>query len=340
MKIRASHHTATIGRRTALTGLGALAAGAALPLPAAAEIRGKVVIGKDGWLFGNWEDIRHVDLQRLRPLGPLMTRVVQIFREKGIELIITVAPTRARIYQDMLPPDFQPNADAVKRYPAMLDLLRQTGALVPDFATALTQARATHTEPVFLKTDTHWTGVGSEAAAAELAQMITAKYHLPPSSKRGPRLGDYYTFANPGEIRRQMALDDQKNYPATEPLKIRKSELRFASPQGVLIEEDTTDIVIVGNSYMLPQYGFPDALANRLDRPVALAVKAQNIGPYRTMLDYLASSQFKGRAKPKLLIWHHLEGSIDQMPDQRSWWGEGTMATSAFLADLQRLVAA
>jgi alginate O-acetyltransferase complex protein AlgJ len=327
-----------LSRRAVLARLGAASALAVTSSKARAEIRGKVVIGKDGWLFGAWEDVRHVDLQRLRPLAPLFSRAVQLFRTAGIELVVTVAPTRARIYQDMLPADFQPNHDAVQRYPHMLELLRGTGALVPDFATALAQARASQPEPVFLKTDTHWTGAGSEAAAAELAKIMLAKYRLPPTTKHGPKLGAYQTFQNPGEIRRMMLPEDQKAYPATEPLKIRKTEFRFASPQGILIEDDSSDIIIVGNSYMLPQYGFPDALANRLDRPVSLAVKAQNIGPYRTLLDYLASSQFKGHVRPKVLIWHHLEGSIDQTPDVRSWWGEGTMQTSAFLSDLQRLL--
>jgi hypothetical protein len=156
--------------------------------------------------------------------------------------------------------------------------------------------------------------------------------------KHGPALGAYQSMPNPGEILRLMTPDDARAYPATEPLRIRKMEIKYASPQGELVEDEQSDITIVGNSYMLPQYGFPQVLENKLDRPVSLAVKAQRIGPYRTLLDFLASSQFKSQPRPKVLIWHHLEGSIDQLPDAQSWWGPGAMPTEDFVNSLHRLV--
>ncbi len=329
-------------RRDMLRGLGAAAmlASPFLPRPAGAEIRGQIVVGKDGWLFGLWEDIRRINLARSRSTGAFVSQAVGEFRRAGIDLVLTVAPGRFRTYEDMLPPEFQMNPDAKDRYRTILAEFRKSGALVPDLAASFTALRRAQTELVYFKADTHWTGIGAEGAATEAAKAIKDQFRLAPSQKRGTQIGDWETRQNPGEFRRLMTAAEAAKVPASEPYRVHKSQARFASAQGELVDDDANDVVIVGNSYMLPQFGFPQMLSNQLDRPIGLSLKAQRIGPYRIMLDYLGSSQFKGQPKPKLILWHFLEGSADQMPDAREWWGDaGAMAPDAFMAGLRSALA-
>jgi hypothetical protein len=325
-------------RRRHLLGLGA--ALLAAPGVARAEIRGQIVVGKEGWLFGLWEDIRRVNLQRSRAAGAFVNQAAGEFRRGGIELVLTIAPGRWRTYEDMLPPEFQMSAEAKQRYATLLSEFRRSGALVPDLAALFAAQRRAQPEPLFFKYDTHWTGAGAEAAATEVAKAVKDRLRLPPSQRRGTQVGDFETKQNPGEFRRLMTPAEAAKVPAQEAYKVRRSQARFASAQGELVDDDANDIVIVGNSYMLPQFGFPQMFSNQLDRPVGLSLKAQRIGPYRIMLDYLGSSQFKGQPKPKVILWHFLEGSADQLPDSREWWGEaGAMAPDAFLAGLRQALA-
>ena len=328
-------------RRQALRGLGAaMLTVPFLHRPASAEIRGQIVVGKDGWLFGLWEDIRRVSLARSRSTGTFVNQAAGEFRRAGIDLVLTVSPGRYRTYKDMLPPEFQMNADAQERYRTITTEFRKSGALVPDINQLFDRLKSSQPDLLYFKADTHWTGVGAESAATEVAKAIKDRFRLAPSQKRGTQIGDWETRQNPGEFRRLMTAAEAAKVPAAEAYRVHKSQARFASAQGELVDDDANDVVIVGNSYMLPQFGFPQMLSNQLDRPIGLSLKAQRIGPYKIMLDYLGSSQFKGQPKPKLIIWHFLEGSADQMPDAREWWGDaGAMAPDAFMTGLRAALA-
>lgn len=132
-----------------------------------------------------------------------------------------------------------------------------------------------------------------------------------------------------------MTPAEAAKVPPQEAYRVHRSQARYASAQGELVDDDAADVVIVGNSYMLPQFGFPQMFSNQLDRPVGLSLKAQRIGPFRIMLDYLTSSQFKGQPRPKVILWHFLEGSADQLPESREWWGDGAMPSETFIAGLR-----
>lgn len=268
-------------RRAALRSLGAAALLATpfLPRPAGAEIRGQIVVGKDGWLFGLWEDIRRVNLARSRSTGAFVNRAVGEFRRAGIDMVLTMAPGRFRTYEDMLPPEFQMNPDAKDRYRTLLAEFRKSGALVPDLAASFAALRRAQPELVYFRADTHWTGVGAEGAATEVAKAVKDRFRLPSAQKRGTQIGDWETRQNPGEFRRLMTAAEAAQVPAQEPYRVHKSQARFASAQGELVDDDANDVVIVGNSYMLPQFGFPQMLSNQLDRPIGLSLKRSASGP-------------------------------------------------------------
>jgi alginate O-acetyltransferase complex protein AlgJ len=76
-----------------------------------------------------------------------------------------------------------------------------------------------------------------------------------------------------------------------------------------------------------------------LKRPVSLAWQIGTISPHRVLLDYLSSPMYRD-ARPKLLIWHHLEAGTEHPCDDAGWWGPSAMPISRYLAELQRLLAA
>jgi alginate O-acetyltransferase complex protein AlgJ len=315
-------------------------AGLVLARPAPAQVRGNIVFGKDNHIFAGWEDIRRASAQRMRPVVQLATQVIRILKDAGMEVAVPLIPTRARVLSDMLPPDFQPNQDAQRRYEQAMAQLRQAGAIVPDYATLLTNLRTSQREAVFFKADSHWTAVGAEAAAIDMANAIKGAVQLPASRRPGTRLGNFITNVHSGDFLQLLPEADKPRFPA-ERFRIRQAAAASGggSVAGGLLEDDNADVVVVGNSYMQPYFGYPHVLSSALARPVALVWKTARVGPYRTLLDYVTGSQFRAQ-RPKVLLWQLMEGSLEQMPDAANWW-EPAMAMPApqFLNDLRRAVA-
>ncbi len=319
--------------------LGGLLAGATSQA-AQAERKGDVVLGQDGWIFAGWEDIRFLDQGKLRQVCDLVLQTTTLLRQSKVNIVLTLAPTRARIYADKLPSDFQPAPLVQQRYATVLDLLRKSGALVPDMATPLTQLRRTEAQSLFFKTDSHWTPAATEPLGMMLGKQIKDTFNLPPSNHPGTKLGAIEARTHPGDLLGTLPAADKAKYPATEPFKIRKV---LAQPSGDvwsgLLEEDGADVAVVGNSYMLPYFGLTPMLSNTLNRPLSLFWRTARVGPWKTLLEYLASDLYR-QQRPKVIIWHLMEGSMEYGPDAMGWWGDSAMPTPKYTAELHRLLGA
>ena len=312
---------------------------ASLSTPALAQLRGNLVIGRDGWLFAGWEDVRRAANQRMRPVLQLLSQTVRTLREADIAVGISLAPTRARLFADMLPPDFQPNADASRRYELALEELRHSGAVVPDMLTLFSGLRTSQREALFFKADSHWTATGAEAAANEMGRALREAHPLPASRRPGTRLGNYLTNVHSGDLLALLPEADKSRYPP-ERFRIRQAAAASGggSVEGGLLADDGADVVIIGNSYMQPYFGYPQVLSAALNRPVSLVWKTARVGPYKTLLDYVTGSQFRA-GRPRLLVWHLMEGSLEQMPDAASWWETSSLIPGPqFINELSRAV--
>ena len=311
-----------------------------LAAPALAQIRGNLVMGRDGWLFATWEDIRRASNQRMRPVLQLVSQAVRVLREAEIAVGISLVPTRARLFSDMLPPEFQPNADAARRYELALEELRRGGAVVPDQLTFFTGLRTSQRDPIFFKADSHWTAVGAEAAANDMARLLREASPLPASRRPGTRLGNFLTNVHGGDFLALLPEADKPRYPP-ERFRIRQAAAAAgvgSNVEGGLLEDDLADVVIIGNSYMQPYFGYPQVLSAALNRPVSLVWKTARVGPYKTLLDYVTGSQFRAN-RPKILIWHLMEGSLEQMPDAGNWWETSSVIPAAqFISELGQAV--
>lgn len=329
------------GRRAALAA-GMLAAGPAwaqqnrpAQQPArGATQQGQVILGRDGWLFGAWEDVRNVDLRRTREVCRYINGAVTAMTEAGFRVALCVTPTKARVYEEFLPDDFRPSADAQARYATVLEEFGRGQAMIADHATQFAQLRRSQRDALFFKADIHWTPIGGAAAAGELARVVRERGNLPAATRRGTQLGDMLTMRyERNDLAEMLGPDQQRRFPF-ENFRVRRIQ---GAPQGVgLIEEDGADVIIVGNSFMQTGYGFPPMFSNQLNRPVALAVQVGRFGPYATLLNYLRSDLFR-QNRPNLIVWHFLEGNMEVMPDSQGFWGSAAMPQRQFTDELRRL---
>ncbi len=305
------------------------------PVAAASSQLGEVVLGLDGWLFGAWEDVRRVDLRRTRELCQFLNRAIEIMRGEGLKVALSITPTKARVYQEFLPADFRPNADATARYGVVMEELSRSQAFMVDHATQFAALRRTGRDPLFFKADIHWTPVGGAAAANDLAHVVKERAGLPAPGRPGTRLGDYISMRYESNDLAGMLPPAQRGRFPYEQFRVRRI---VGAPQGVgLIEEDGADCVVVGNSFMQTGFGFPPMFSNQLSRPVSLAVQVGRFGPYTTLLNYLKSDLFRTE-RPQLIVWHFLEGNMEVMPDHAGYWGSSAMPARQFTDELRRLV--
>jgi alginate O-acetyltransferase complex protein AlgJ len=315
----------------------AAAAAAATIRPARAQLGQRLLVGRDGWLFPIWEDIRKLNEASTQQALETIDQTVQLLRQAGFVVAVTISPTRARIYPDKLPADFQSAQAVTARYARALALLRQGGALTPDFAQLLAGLRQTQTDPVYFRADSHWTAIGAEAAATELAHLITAQKILPPASQPGTRLGDWETRQQGNDLAQSLTEAERAAYPP-EKFRAHRILTAKAASKAALLDEDGADIVVVGNSYTVPYLNFTPMLSSQLNRPVSLAWQIGTVSPHRTLLDYLASSMFRS-ARPKLIVWHHLEASTEHPCDDVGWWGASAMPMPDYLSHLRQSLA-
>jgi alginate O-acetyltransferase complex protein AlgJ len=323
---------AVMSRRAVLAGLTT----ALIPGSAHAVIVNLVAIGKDGWLFPIWDEVRRVDLKRIKPVVDVVAQAVEIMNKANIQVVFALTPVKSRVYQEMLPDDFKFSADPERRYAVSMDELKRTGSLVPDMFAPLQALRKSQpTAAVFFKADTHWSAIGAEAAATAMAKEMLAKLKLPPSPQPGTKLGGSTSMSQEkNDLADLLPQADRANYP------LENYPLRAVQPAaggGGLLDDAPADVVVVGNSYMQPRFGFSAMLSNQLNRPVQLVWKVHAYGPYQTLLTYFASDAFK-RRKPAVIVWNFHETDMIIPSDRKDGWGNNVIAPQLFLDAVRKAV--
>ncbi|MFH5923158.1 alginate O-acetyltransferase AlgX-related protein [Roseomonas xinghualingensis] len=319
-------------RRRLLAGLGATGLASAWSGTAKSATSGLTVVGTNGWLFAVWDRTHDLDTTQVRQTAQVIAQATAILKSAGIDTAIMLIPSKARTYRQFLPSNTRIAPEVDRRYSAVQNELRRPGVILPDLDTAF-RSRAASTQ-LFFKSDTHWTPMGAELAAIEVAKAVGPT--LPRSNLPGTQVSTLVNKTNPrGDLVRNLPEAQRSGY-SPEPYQIR--EVVMTGGQNALIADDTADVAIVGNSYMEPRYGFQPVLSNQLSRPVALYWKPNNVGPFATLLQYVTSEGFR-QQRPKVIAWTHLEFDIPGLPTS-SGWRQNAMSTDKFLGDLRRAVGA
>jgi alginate O-acetyltransferase complex protein AlgJ len=126
----------------------------------------KVIKGKDGWLYLG----RKTLIDEARGLKPMAKEEIEAWVEKidairrwqetrGGTFLLALVPDKHRVFPESLPGWFVPSEE--RRKEQLMDALAPTGMNVLDLSDAMASAKSASEYPVWLKTDTHWTGVGA-----------------------------------------------------------------------------------------------------------------------------------------------------------------------------------
>ena len=316
--------------------LGAAAASAASLLARPASAATPVIIGQDGWLFPIWDEAGFIDPKIITNVLGVVNTAIDAFHKAKIEVAICLLPAKSRVYADFLPPGHKTSPAIEQRYATALKGLSASGPIIFDQAAFFQACRnvAPGTD-LFFKADTHWLPVGAASAAAEMANQIRAKGHLPPSAQPGVTLSQPVTAVQDhNDLAALLPAGDRAKYPDERYL---TRDLVADSGAG-LLEDDAPDTVVVGNSFMQPAYGYAVSLSSELQRPVGLAWRVHQFSPYWTMLDYLKSPAFTKR-RPNLVVWTFHEVDINTPIASKDVWGDTAMTGADFLAALRTILA-
>ncbi len=198
------------------------------------------LLGQDGWLFFA-DDVNHlagraflsedVLLSRARAgdhtqdaVQPDPVKAIVHFKqqlaERDIELVIVPTPLKPQLYPEKLTPRYDPERVPLRNpsYASFHERLSAAGVTVFDPAPLLAQhKREGAIDPVYLRTDTHWTPPAMQAVAASLVEHLKAHG---PSLPEPPEPVEYRTreveHTSRGDIFHMLTLPDgvDAGYPA------------------------------------------------------------------------------------------------------------------------------
>ena len=148
----------------------------------------KVINGKEGWLFYN-DPADGVSMPDYCGLAPFSQRRLEQIRqkvdnlnarlkEKGIQLLIVVAPNKHTIYPEYLPA-MELRASERTRLDQLLDHFQKNSEVpVLDLRKALQQAK--FSMPVYYRNDTHWNKFGAFIAYREIIRFLSQRLDVQP----------------------------------------------------------------------------------------------------------------------------------------------------------------
>jgi alginate O-acetyltransferase complex protein AlgJ len=286
---------------------------------AAADQKTIVVEGREGWLFFGPE-LRHLAVgkfwgeetaavSRARqpewadPLPAILDFHRQL-RELGVELVIMPVPPKAIVYPDMVPSSIEWSGEVPPRldiqHQAFYALLRENGVEVLDLTEIFLSNRDHADGHVYCQQDTHWSGVATTLAAAQIVPMIRSRAWFLDVPKAA-----FSEEWKPVEITGDLwsALEEPSRPKEQLRLRFIGSEPDPESPV-VLLGDSHTLVFHTGGDMHAEGAGLADQLAFDLGFPVDL-VGVRGSGATAARINLLRRAQADPDywAKKKLVIW-------------------------------------
>lgn len=292
-----------------------------------------MVVGKNGWLFSQEEFFAPPDEDQA--VSANLDRVVAIrnfLARHHIPLTVLVVPAKARIYEDKLA-DQHPTPVMESLYPRFMTRLHKARINAPDLEPVLA-SRADMAQPVFLRTDTHWTPTGADLFARRAAAAIRRRFNGPAwswgqqsfATIRKPEIehrGDLLNYIPVAPLFSELG-------PRPDHFSPRQTHIVSAgdSESSALFGNTTPDVVLVGTSYSAnPLWDFPGALRRYLGHDL-INQSEEGQGPFVPMVQYLQSDDFSEHP-PSLVIWEFPERYLAQPLDNetaKTWFRQsGTL---------------
>ncbi|MBK5006718.1 alginate O-acetyltransferase [Pseudomonas sp. S32] len=279
------------------------------------EGRPGVVLGRDQWLYSDEEFKPAAGAeQRMQDNLALIRGVRDTLQQQGSQLVLAIVPAKARVYDEYLGKQRPASLhdDLYNRFHARA---RQAGVFAPDLMAPLEQAKARG--QVFLRTDTHWTPMGAEAAAQALAEAV-GRQHLLEGEQQAFVTEAGTTAPYKGDLTNFLPLDPlfSNLLPAPDTLQQRTTRPAQAEAQGddALFADTRIPVALVGTSYSAnPHWNFLGALQQALHSDVANYAEDGH-GPLVPMLKYLQSDALRN-APPQVVVWEFPERYLPMKTD-------------------------
>ena len=144
-------------------------------------VTAKVWIGKDGWLFVNQTD-PFLGNPKKPSAGERVEQWAEAYAEReawlkarGIDYIVVVAPDKAAVYPEFLR-GYPSRHPPLEMGTSLAGQLNARGVKCLNLLPTLLAEKERNPNPVYFKTDSHWTHDGSRAAYRAVAEVIRARF--------------------------------------------------------------------------------------------------------------------------------------------------------------------
>ena len=279
--------------------------------------------GLDGWLFFGGElrllslgqfwgnDAAKVSRAHKPDLAdpvPAILDFQQQLRARGIDLLVVPVPPKASVY----PEKIAVGIDVQKTDPApelhrFYEELRKAGVDVLDLSAIFVRNRDTAHGPVFCKTDSHWSGIGSVLAADAIADKVRGKIPKPANAKE--YVAEWKDAERDGDLATLLGHDGHK----PPPEKIAVQSVSEKGTGAAVQEDPNSPLLLLGDSHTLIYHdrdflpvraGLVDQLALQLGfAPDLIGTSGSGATPVRINL-YRRSMKDAGYlAKKKMIVW-------------------------------------
>lgn len=275
------------------------------------EGRSGVVIGQDGWLFSA-EELKAYSAEQNHTDENLsiIKAVSDQLKEQDITLVMAVIPSKVRIYPEYLG-DHQPSESAMQRYSTFTQWLQTEDIQWTGFKEPMLQSK--QQQPLYLRTDTHWTPAGAKLAAAQLKDAIVSIDAELLNTKAQFSTTVLPQQLHEGDLMSFIPFRDYFSWMGPQPETIEPQTTQLISDEGgddadalLFAEEPSFDIALVGTSYSANKlWNFPGAIEQQLEQEI-LNYAEEGKGPFEPMITYLSSEDF-AETPPRLIIWEFPE---------------------------------
>jgi alginate O-acetyltransferase complex protein AlgJ len=277
-------------------------------------------VGKNGFVFENLPEIARWDSDRLKIASKLdehieiIQSINTVLGRRKIKLVIALIPMVHSIYSAQLPNGFVRPQYQRELYSLVQKRLNRVGVQTPNLELAYMQhpSRKTLIDPLFMRTDHHWSPTGGLEAARVIGQFIQSKDSALlasiPKVKYSIHLSERRTYPQYSSLYKQL--------PAREKTKVKLDQIRVpeftlaktastTNDLGLglgLLTDTTPRIVEVGSSFSdIEEFGFVPGLAYFLSRDVLNAAHG-GVESFVPMAEYLASDAYQNNP-PAIIVW-------------------------------------
>lgn len=287
---------------------------------------GLLIQEQEGWLFPGWESRDRVQPEKIRAALDSIAVVNRCLKANGTALIVLVIPTKALMNEARLPPSLTPSPALRGRYAWLQGEMAARKLHTLDLKTVLqtweSDGDARHI--TFLRTDYHWTPQAAEVAARVTAGLIASTVVFDNAPRGGAALQEVVLVRSYGDLALRFMTAEQR-------VALKRDVLRVRAPAKeaqLLLDEDPTEVYVVGNSFVQTYLGFSAMLSHTLNRPVGLHWKPGNFSPWFTLLEYLQSEDFQ-QIRPKVIVWQLNEPRMFAGPNEAGEWEATTLMKPA-----------